>query len=168
MLVEVELLALVHLGGQGQHDPSLFAFPDAAVKIPQGIPHPKPSETEDKSKSNTPPSWGKKPLPPKPTILGDESLPGERPAKPILVVIDGGAEIKRAKLLAVIEATGPEGVTKNELVRKTQGLKAGLRNALLDELVKEGLVVASKQTTRTRPAMLYRAMVHERRRLTAR
>jgi hypothetical protein len=131
-----------------------------AVEIPQDIPQFKPSESEDIRKSYTPPERGKAPSPTYQTTAGGEW--GSRDA-PSFVAIDGGKGVMRAKLIAIIGAAGSSGIVKNELGRRMQWLKAGLRNALLDEFVNEGLVRESKQPTRTRPAIVYRTMVHERR-----
>jgi hypothetical protein len=76
-------------------------------------------------------------------------------------VADNETERNHKRMLEVIRASGDVGLTKSEIVRKTQFLDKRPRDEILDSLVEAGLVIQSKSSTSTKVVLRYRAVRRE-------
>lgn len=72
-------------------------------------------------------------------------------------VADNDTERNHKKVLEIVRQMGPAGLTKNDLIRRTQFLDKRQRDDLIATLVEAGLVETAMRTTSTKPAMTYRA-----------
>ena len=76
-------------------------------------------------------------------------------------VADNETERNHKRMLEVTRASGDAGLTKSEIIRKTQFLDKRPRDEILDSLVEAGLVIPSKSSTSTKVALRYRAVRRE-------
>lgn len=74
-------------------------------------------------------------------------------------VADTETEAYLKRLREIIRAAGREGLTKSEITRASQWLKARDRNEILDTLIESGDVKPAMRETRGRRAMVYRVVV---------
>ncbi|MEG3640707.1 PriCT-2 domain-containing protein [Magnetococcus sp. PR-3] len=73
-------------------------------------------------------------------------------------VADNRTEQHHKRVLGVIRKAGHSGITQRDLTRKTQFLDKRERQDILQTLLEAEVVVAWNQTTKTRPAMTYKAV----------
>lgn len=73
-------------------------------------------------------------------------------------VADNETERNHKRMLEIIRASGNAGLTKSEIIRKTQFLDKRPRDEILDSLVEAALVIASKHSTSTKGALRYRVL----------
>lgn len=76
-------------------------------------------------------------------------------------VADHETERNHKRMLEVIRAPGEAGLTKSEIIRKTQFLDKRPRDKILDALVEAALVIQSKIATSTKVVLRYRAARRE-------
>lgn len=74
-------------------------------------------------------------------------------------VADTETEAHLKRLREIIRAAGREGLTKSEITRASQWLKARDRNEILDTLIESGDIKPAMRETRGRRAMVYRVVV---------
>lgn len=73
-------------------------------------------------------------------------------------VADNETERNHKRVMEAIRAVGPAGLTKNDLVRRTQFLDKRQRDEVIASLVEAGLIAAVTKPTATKPALAYRAL----------
>ena len=74
-------------------------------------------------------------------------------------VADTETEAHLKRLREIIRAAGREGLSKSEITRASQWLKARDRNEILDTLIESGDIKPAMRETRGRRAMVYRVVV---------
>jgi len=74
-------------------------------------------------------------------------------------VADTETEAHLKRLREIIRGAGREGLTKSEITRASQWLKARDRNEILDTLIESGDIKPAMRETRGRRAMVYRVVV---------
>ena len=73
-------------------------------------------------------------------------------------VADNETERSHKRLYELIRAAGPQGITKSELIRRTQFLDKRQRDEILASLVEGGLASAVARTTGTKPSLIYQIL----------
>ena len=76
-------------------------------------------------------------------------------------VADNETERNHKRMLEIIRASGDAGLTKNELVRRTQFLDKRQRDEILTTLVEAALVTAAMRPTSTKSALTFCAVVRQ-------
>ena len=72
-------------------------------------------------------------------------------------VADNETERNHKRLLEIIRSVGEDGLSKSELIRRTQFLDKRQRDEILSTLVEAGLVTMAMRSTPTKPALCYRS-----------
>lgn len=73
-------------------------------------------------------------------------------------VADNETERNHKRVLEAVRAAGMEGLTKSDLIRRTQFLDKRQREEVMASLVEAGLVATVMKPTATKPALAYRAV----------
>ncbi len=73
-------------------------------------------------------------------------------------VADNDTERNHKRMMEIIRAVGPAGITKNDLIRRTQFLDKRQRDEIIASLVEAGMVATAMKTTATKPALIYRTV----------
>jgi hypothetical protein len=73
-------------------------------------------------------------------------------------VADNEVERSHKRVMEAIRAGGPAGITKNDLIRRTQFLDKRQRDEIIAALVEAGMVATAMKSTATKPALAYRAV----------
>ena len=71
---------------------------------------------------------------------------------------ENDTERNHKRVLEVIRSAGAEGLTKNELVRRTQFLDKRQRDDVVATLIESGQIGTAVRSTATRPAMIFRVV----------
>ena len=72
-------------------------------------------------------------------------------------VADNETERNHKRMLEIIRGAGDDGLSKSELIRRTQFVDKRQRDEILSTLVEAGLVTMAMRSTATKPALSYRA-----------
>jgi hypothetical protein len=73
-------------------------------------------------------------------------------------VADNPIEANHKRVLGIIRAAGEAGLTKNDLVRRTQFLDKRQRDDVIETLVESGQIGTAMRETATRPAMIFKVV----------
>lgn len=71
-------------------------------------------------------------------------------------VADNPVEANHKRVLGIIRTAGEAGLTKNDLVRRTQFLDKRQRDDVIETLVESGQIGTGMRGSATRPAMIFR------------
>ena len=72
-------------------------------------------------------------------------------------VADNDVERNHKRVMEIIRAAGPAGLTKNDLVRRTQFLDKRPREEVITSLVEAGMVATAMRPSATKPTMMFHA-----------
>ena len=73
-------------------------------------------------------------------------------------VADNPVEANHKRVLGIIRAAGTAGLTKSELIRRTQFLDKRQRDDVIETLVESGQIGTAMRESATRPAMIFRVV----------
>ncbi|MBI3674066.1 MAG: DUF3987 domain-containing protein [Rhizobiales bacterium] len=77
-------------------------------------------------------------------------------------VADNETERSHKRVMEAIRSAGHPGITKNDLIRRTQFLDKRQRDEILAALIEAGLAAAVAKSTATKPVLTYRAIEGDR------
>jgi hypothetical protein len=70
----------------------------------------------------------------------------------------GATQLRQQFVAFAIRSAGEAGLTKNDLVRRTQFLDKRQRDDVIDTLIESGQIGTAMRSSATRPAMIFRVV----------